>query len=150
ELVALTRRDFAVGLGLGLVLPNLGLVSFDFRRLAAGERPVFQPVGDAFLLILLATVDPRSVVAVAFDFAARLILFSIVVVALTRRDDAVGLGLGLVLLNLGFLAFDFRRLAAGERPVFQPVGDAVLLVLLAAVDPRSIVAVAFDFAARLI
>src|SRR5215471_7859563 len=150
ELGALTRRNGAVGFGLGLVPLDLRLIFFDLRGLAGCERSVFQSVGDAILLILLAAVDAGRVVAVATDFAARLVKFAVELLALIRRDDAVRLGLGLVLPNLRFIAFDLRGLAARQGPVLQSVGDAVLLILLAAVNARRIVAVPTDFAARLV
>src|SRR5262245_32713941 len=134
----LTRGDDAVGLGLGLVSLNLLFVPFDLRGFAARNRSVFQPVGDAVLLVLLAAVNARRIPAVAMDFAARVVKLAVEPRALTRRDDVVGLGLGLVSLYLLFLPFDLRGFAARNRSVFQPVGDAFLLVLLAAVNASSL------------
>src|SRR5262245_5678205 len=134
----LTSGDDAVGLGLGLVSLNLRFVPFYLRCFAARKRSVFQPVGDAFLLILLAAVNARRILTVAMDFAARVVKLAVEPRALTRRNDAVGLGLGLVSLNLRFVLFDLRCFAARNRSVFQPVGDAFLLVLLAAVNASSL------------
>src|SRR5215470_13527919 len=150
ELRLLLSRDDAVGLGLGLVSPNLRFVPFDLCGLAARNRSVFQPVGDAVLLALLASVNARRIPAVAMDFAARVVKLAVEPRALTRCDDAVGLGLGLVTLNLLFVPFDLCGFAARNRSVLQPVGDAFLLVLLAAVNAWRIPAVATDFAARVV
>src|SRR5215813_10025526 len=150
ELRFLTSGDDAVGLRLGLVSPNLRFVPFDLCGFAARKRSVFQPAGDAALLVLLASVNARRIPAVAMDFAARVVKLAVEPRALTTCDDAVGLGLGLVSLNLRFVPFDLCGFAARKRSVFQPAGDAVLLVLLASVNARRIPAVAMDFAARVV
>src|SRR5262249_15254801 len=106
ELRFLTSGDDAVGLGLGLVPLNLLFVPFDLFGFAARKRSVFQPVGDAVLLVLLAAVNAWRPPAVVTDFAARVIKLAIEPRTLTRCDDAVGLGLGLVSLNLLFASFD--------------------------------------------
>jgi hypothetical protein len=133
----LSSGDDAVGLGLGLVSLNLRFASFDPCGFAARNRSVFQPVGDAVLLVLLASVNAWRILAVAMDFAARVVKLAVEPRALTSGDDAVGLGLGLVSLNLRFAPFDPCGFAARNRSVFQPVGDAFLLVLLAAVNAPS-------------
>src|SRR6266540_559222 len=115
--------------------PVVVFVATDF---AARKRSVFQPVGDAVLLVLLASVNAWRIPAVATDFAARVVKLAVEPRALTRCDDAVGLGLGLVSLNLRFVPFDLCGFAARNRSVFQPVGDAVLLVLLASVNAWSL------------
>src|SRR5262249_13904296 len=137
ELRFLTSGDDAVGLGLRLVSLNLRFVPFDLCGFAARKRSVFQPVGDAVLLVLLAAVNAWRVLAVVLDFPARVVKLAVEPRALTGCDDAVGLGLGLVSLNLRFVPFDLCRFAARNRSVFQPVGDAFLLVLLAAVNSSS-------------
>src|SRR5215468_3580235 len=137
ELRFLTSGDDAVGLGLGLVSLNLLFVPFDLCGFAARNRSVFQPVGDAVLLVLLAAVSAWRIPAVAMDFAARVVKLAVQPRAFTRRDDAVGLGLGLISLNLLFVPFDLCGFAARNRSVFQTVGDTFLLVLLAAVNASS-------------
>jgi hypothetical protein len=137
ELRFLSGGDDAVGLGLGLVSLNLRFVPFDLCGFAARNRSVFQPFGDAVLLVLLASVSARRIPAVATDFAARVVKLAVEPSALTRCDDAVRLGLGLVSLNLRFVPFDLCGFAARNRSVFQPVGDAFLLVLLASVNASS-------------
>src|SRR5262245_65931641 len=89
---------------------------------------------------------PPVVVFVATDFAARVIKLAVELRFLSSGDDAVGLGLGLVSLNLRFIPFDLCGFAASKRTVFQPVGDAVLLVMLAAVNAWSFSSVVSDFA----
>src|SRR5262245_66048840 len=84
------------------------------------------------------------------DFAARVVKLAVELRFLTSGDDAVGLGLGLVSLNLLFVPFDLCGFAARNRSVFQPVGDAFLLVLLAAVNARRISVRVLDFAARVV
>src|SRR5262245_36826651 len=98
----LTSSNDAVGLGLGLVSLNLRFVPFDLRGFAARKRSIFQPVGDAVLLALLAAVNARRILAVATDFAARVVKLAVEPRALTSCDDAVGLGSGLVSLNVRF------------------------------------------------
>src|SRR6266545_4552063 len=93
---------------------------------------------------------PPVVVFVATDFAARVVKLAVEPRFLSSCDDAVGLGLGLVSLNLRFVPFYLCGFAARKRSVFQPVGDAVLLVLLASVNAWRIPAVATDFAARVV
>jgi len=134
----LTGSDDAVGLGPGFVPLNLRFVSFDLRGLAARERAVFQSVGDAVLLILLAAVNSGRILAVAMDFPARAIKLAVEPRALTSSDDAVGLGPGLVSLNFRFVPFDLSGFAARNRSVFQSAGDAILLILLAAVNAWSV------------
>src|SRR5262245_19127239 len=137
ELRLFSSGDDAVGLGLGLVSLNLRFIPFDLCGFAASKRTVFQPVGDAVLLVLLASVNARRIPAVATDFAARVVKLAVEPRALTRCDDAVGLGSGLVSLNVRFVPFDLCGFAARNRSVFQPVGDAFLLVMLAAVNASS-------------
>src|SRR5437899_7570296 len=93
---------------------------------------------------------PSVIVFVAVDFPARVIKLAVEPRSLARRNDAVRLGLGLVSINLRFPSFDPCGFAWCERPVFQSIGDAVLLILLAAVNAGRSPTVVTDFAARVI
>src|SRR5262249_59346639 len=93
---------------------------------------------------------PPVVVFIATDFAARVVKLAVELRFLSSGDDAVGLGLGLVSLNLRFVPFDLCGFAARKRSVFQPAGDAVLLVLLASVNAPRISSVAIGFADPLV
>src|SRR5215475_1365528 len=134
----LTRRNDAIGLGRGFIPLNLRFVSFNPCGFAAGQRSVFQSIGDAVLLILLAAIDVGRVIAGAMDLATRVIEFAIEPRALTRRDDAIGLGPGFIPLNLRFFSFNPSGFAARYRAVFQTIGDAFLLTLLASIYAWSV------------
>src|SRR5262245_65962128 len=87
---------------------------------------------------------PPVVVFVATDFAASVIKLAVELRFLFSGDDAVGLGLGLVSINLRFVPFDLCSFAARNRSVFQPVGDAFLLVLFTSVNASRIRLVVTD------
>src|SRR5262249_32360684 len=86
----------------------------------------------------------------AMNLTTRVIEFAVEPRILTRRNDAIGLGRGFIPLNLRFLPFKLCGFAAGQRSVFQSTGDAVLLVLLAAIDVWRVTTIAMDFATRVI
>ena len=57
------------------------------------------------------------VVFVAPDFPAGVVEFTVELGALAARDDAVGLGAGLIPMNLRLVSFDLCRLMTCQRPV---------------------------------
>ena len=134
----LTRRNDAIGLGRGFIPLNLRFLPFKLCGFAAGQRSVFQSIGDAVLLILLAAINVGRVDAGAMDLATRVIEFAVEPRALTRRDDAIGLGPGFIPLNLLFFSFNPSGFAARNRAVFQTIGDAFLLILFASIYAWSV------------
>src|SRR5262249_21739991 len=117
---------------------NLRFVSFDLRGFAARKRSVFQPVGDAVLLILLAAVNAGRTPTVATDFAAPVLKLAGEPRPLPPPHHPARPCLGLCSPNPRFVSFDLRGFAARNRSVFQPVGDAVLLILFAAINARGV------------
>src|SRR5215813_9026818 len=71
------------------------------------------------------------------DLAVRVIELAVEPQAFTPCDDAIGFGRGFVSPNLRFVSFNPRGFATGNRTVFQTIGDAVLLILLALINARS-------------
>lgn len=57
------------------------------------------------------------VMFVAPDFSVGVVEFTIEPSAFTTGDDAVGLGAGLIPMNLRLVSFDLCRLMTRQRPV---------------------------------